>query len=105
MVDANTGKYQLYYVIGDGDPEPGPSFDTLDAALRAARKSARACDILGPDGHWYAKQQTVGMDLGGASDGSAERVARTADDAVAWMRTRPSRSSRGTPTSEPDDES
>ncbi len=86
-------KYRLYYIASLDDKRPGPEFASLEAALSAARASAEPCDILCPDGSWYARQQTVGIDLGKPS-ASADRADRAAEEAVARMRSRPSRARR-----------
>lgn len=96
----SAAKYRLYYIVSLDEKRPGPEFASLEAALSAARASQQACDILCPDGEWYARQETVGIDLSsGASSDSAARIERAAEEVVARMRSRPSRARR-----KPDDD-
>lgn len=84
--------YRLYYFEADDKKEPGPEFDSLDDALAAARSSKRRCDILCPNGEWYARQQTVGIDLRKEIDPEILRkIEQNADDVVERIRSRPSR--------------
>jgi hypothetical protein len=93
--DKSKGAYRLFYISGM-EKRAGATFDTLDAALAAARASDEPCDILGPDDKWYAREQTVGIDLRKIDDSSesARAIAKNTDEVVAWMESRPSRSSK-----------
>lgn len=73
--------FKVFYVVEGGKPEPGPEFATLEEAQRHARGAGRKCDILLPDGRWYARQSTVGV--GESSDAPS--------DSIGWMRGGPSR--------------
>ncbi len=87
--------YRLFYVRDDGDKVEGPSFDTLQAAISAAREENRRCDVLLPSGEWYGKQETQRIDMAtDIDDDTRARLEANANKAVEWMKSRPSRNKK-----------
>jgi hypothetical protein len=84
--------YRLFLYRDGSEKEEGPSFGTLDEAVSAARKSQSRCDILLPDGSWYGREQTVGIDLNRDLDPETKaKLEQNANEVVSWMKSRPSR--------------
>ncbi len=92
MTAGTKSTFQVFYGAPPAQRQQGPSFETLQEALDhvASKVGEEACDIRLPDGRWYAKQSTVLQQQEPGSAGS-----QAAADEVAWMRSRPSRSSPG----------
>lgn len=88
--------YRLFFIRDGGDKQEGPSFETLEEALSAARARAERCDILLPTGAWYGREETVGIDLKRDIDeDTRKKLEDNANKAVAWMKSRPSRNKGG----------
>lgn len=87
--------YRLFYVRDGGEKVEGRSFDTLQAALTAAREDNERCDILLPSGAWYGKQETQRIDTSeDVDDETRARLEANANKAVEWMKSRPSRNKK-----------